>query len=264
MSGRAIAGSRVLVTGASSGIGRELARQLAAQGARVVMAGRRAERLEQLAGQIAAAGGLAHAVAGDLTEPDVRQRAVQAAVDRFGGLDALVNNAGLGAQGAFVTADAARLRAVMEVNFFVPAELIRAALPLLARGTRPIVVNIGSVLGHRAVPRKSEYCASKFALHGLSDALRAELAPLGIHVLLVSPSTTESEFFDHSWKSPDAAASQPAVRARAMPAGWVAQRTIRAMRTDKHEILLPTSGKLLVWLDRLWPALADRLVARFA
>ena len=123
---------------------------------------------------------------------------------------------------------------------------------------------MGSVLGHRAVPRKSEYCASKFALHGFSDALRAELTPLGIHVLLVSPSTTHSEFFDRSRKSLEATVHQPAVRARAMPASMVARRTIQAMRTGRHEIILPATGKLLVWLDRLWPALADRLVARFA
>src|SRR5204862_1887651 len=117
------------------------------------------------------------------------------AIREFGGLDALVNNAGIGALGRFDQADEARLRQVMEVNFFAPAEFVREALPHLKAGNRPIVVNIGSVLGHRAVPEKSEYCASKFALHGFSDALRAELAPLGIDVLLVSPSTTTSEFF---------------------------------------------------------------------
>ena len=89
-----------------------------------------------------------------------------------------------------------RLRRVMEVNFFAPVELIRSAIPLLREGKRPLIVNISSVFGHRAVPRKSEYCASKFALHGFSDALRAELAREGIDVLLVSPSTTQSEFFD--------------------------------------------------------------------
>ena len=261
MSGRAIAGSRVLVTGASSGIGREIARQLADQGALVLVTARRAERLQQLVDQIVAQGGRAHAWAGDITRAEVRQQALQAAVERYGGLDALVNNAGLGAEGPFMTADPTRLRAVMELNFFVPVELTRAALPLLRRGHQPIVVNIGSVLGHRAVPRKSEYCASKFALHGFTDALRAELAPLGIDVLLVSPSTTESEFFDRSLENKEPERS--AMRGRAMPAGMVARRTIRAMRQGRHEIILPATGKLLVWLDRVCPALADRLVARY-
>src|SRR6185503_10392011 len=95
-------------------------------------------------------------------------------------------------------ADEARLRQVFEVNLFAPAEFIREALPALRTGTTPIVVNVGSVLGHRAVPEKSEYCASKFALHGLTDALRSELAASQVDVLLVSPSTTESEFFERA------------------------------------------------------------------
>jgi short-subunit dehydrogenase len=109
----------------------------------------------------------------------------------------LVNNAGIGAIGPFAEASPERLRKIMEVNFFAPAELIRSALPLLEAGKRPLIVNVSSVLGHRGIPKKSEYCASKFALHGFSDALRCELAPRGIDVLLVSPSTTATEFFDN-------------------------------------------------------------------
>ena len=104
--------------------------------------------------------------------------------------------------GPFAGAGPDRLRRIMEVNFFAPVETIRAALPLLRYGRQPIVVNIGSVLGRCAVPDKSEYCASKFALHGFSDALRAELASEMVDVLLVSPSTTQSEFFDRLLSGP--------------------------------------------------------------
>ena len=119
---------------------------------------------------------------------------MEAVQQETGGLDLLVNNAGVGALGEFAEADPQRLRTVMEVNFFAPAELIRAAMPLLRAGEQPMIVNIGSVLGHRAVPLKSEYCASKFALHGFSDAVRAELADQGIDLLMVSPSTTQRSF----------------------------------------------------------------------
>ena len=124
----------------------------------------------------------------------------------------------------------------------------------------PLIVNVGSVLGHRAIPGKSEYCASKFALHGFSDALRAELTPEGIDVLLVSPSTTSSEFGDHVLDSP-----QPPRRAGwgAMSAEAVAACTLRAMRRGRHEVILSLPGKLLVWLDRLSPPLLNRLLARF-
>ena len=154
----------------------------------------------------------------------------------------------------------------MEVNFFAPVELIRLALPQLAQAADPVIVNIGSVLGHRAVPGKSEYCASKFALHGFSDALRAELAADGIDVLLVSPSTTRSEFFDRLIDSPSDA--QPEKHAgqharRGMPARRVAGKTIRALQMRKQEVILSVGGNLLVWADRLLPTLTNRLVARF-
>ncbi len=178
----------------------------------------------------------------------------------LGGLDILINNAGVGAQGPLATASPERLRRVMEVNFFAPVELIRAAIPLLRAGRQPLIVNISSVLGHRAVPGKSEYCASKFALHGLSDALRAELAGDGIDLLLVSPSTTRSEFFDSVLEG-------KSQRGLSVAGGMLPQRvaraTLRAMRRGRHEIILSAGGKLLVWLDRLVPPLVDRLVARF-
>jgi short-subunit dehydrogenase len=170
-----------------------------------------------------------------------------------------VNNAGIGGLGPFSAADEQRLRQIMEVNFFAPAEFIREALPSLRQGRQPIIVNISSVLGHRAVPGKSEYCASKFALHGLSDALRAELRREGIDVLLVSPSTTQSEFFDRALGT----RSMRQGRFGKLSADKVARRVAGAMRTGRHEIILSAGGRMLVWLDRLCPPLADWLVAHF-
>jgi short-subunit dehydrogenase len=200
------------------------------------------------------------AVTGDVTDADVRQSLLRSSVEAFGGLDILVNNAGIGALGPFSEATPDRLRRVMEVNFFAPAELTRVAVPLLEQGGQPLVVNISSVLGHRAVPMKSEYCASKFAIHGLSDAIRAELVQRGIEVLIVSPSTTASEFFDNVI---DKQAGDYKKMSRAKSPEYVARRTIQAMERGDHEIILSWSGWGLVWLDRLFPRLADRVVARF-
>jgi short-subunit dehydrogenase len=253
------AGRRTIVTGASSGIGRALVHELLRRGSHIVAMARRGERLRQLA-EDCAAGQRLQCCVGDVTRREDRAAALETAQRAFGGLDALINNAGSGALGRFDQADEARLRQIMEVNFFAPAAFIREALPLLQQGQRPLIVNIGSVLGHRAVPEKSEYCASKFALHGLSDALRAELSKTGIHVLLVSPSTTASEFFEVA----GGASSKPQGRFGAMPAEVVARRIADAMAASRHEIILSASGKLLVWLDRLCPPLADWLVSRWA
>jgi short-subunit dehydrogenase len=259
MARRAIAGLRTIVTGASSGIGRALALELVRQGAFVVALARRKERLQELAAACEDAGRLRW-LAGDVTQKADRLAAIELAKAEFGGLDALVNNAGIGALGRFDQADEERLRRVMEVNFFAPAEFLREALPTLRAASRPIVVNVGSVLGHRAVPDKSEYCASKFALHGLSDALRIELGRDDIDVLLVSPSTTASEFFD---VAAGQARRTPGKRFGAMPAEAVARRIVRAMAAGRREIILPAGGKLLVWLDRLCPPLVDWALRRW-
>jgi len=260
MAKRKIAGSRAIVTGASSGIGREIALELARQGARTIVTARREDRLRELVGEISSLGGQAHEVTGDIVDPRVRGHVLDAARQYFGGLDLLINNAGVGAIGPFAGAAPDRMRRVMEVNFFAPAELIRSALPLLLTGEKPMIVNVSSVLGHRAVPKKSEYCASKFALHGFSDALRAELVEQGIDVLLVSPCTTDSEFFDSVIEKQ---AELPWLNAPKSSPRAVARQTVRAIRRGKHEIILTPGGKLLVWLDRLAPTIIDRLTARF-
>jgi short-subunit dehydrogenase len=259
MARRTISGLRVIVTGASSGIGRALVIELIRHGAKVVAMARRADRLQELGVELAVPERF-RCLAGDVTRREDRVAALELSISAFGGLDALVNNAGSGALGRFDQADEARLRRIMEVNFFASAEFVREVLPALRKGNQPIIVNVGSVLGHRAVPEKSEYCASKFALHGLSDALRAELARDGIDVLLVSPSTTASEFFEAA----EGQSSKSQASRSAMSPEIVARRIVAAMAVGKHEIILSAGGKLLVWLDRLCPPLADWIVSKWA
>ena len=255
-------GARAIVTGASSGIGLEIALQLAQAGARVIATARRSDRLSALSEQASSSGrGKIIARPGDITDPTFRASLIDQAVHDFGGLDLLVNNAGIGGIGPFEHADHDRMHRVFDVNFFAPAELTRIALPLLRCGKAPVICNISSVLGHRAVPKKSEYSASKFAMHGWSDALRAELAADGIQVTLVSPSTTASEFFDVAIQSNDP--GKPTTEMKAMSAGRVAAQSIRAIERRKDEVILSLGGKTLVYADRLWPWLMNRLVARF-
>jgi short-subunit dehydrogenase len=258
---RLIQDSRAIVTGASSGIGKEIARELARQGARLVIGARREDRLRQVADEIAGGGGRVEIVVGDISDPAVRQKIIDTAQAAYGGLDLLVNNAGLGAMGRFEKSSAETLRRVMEVNFFSLVEMTRLALPLLRQGRRPMLVNVSSILGRRGVPHNSEYAASKFAVHGFSESLRAELARDGIDVLVVSPGTTETEFFDRVIQQN----SKPAwpEHTPVSPA-YVAKKTVRAIRQGRHEIIPYTWGKVLCWLNRLSPGLVDRLMSHYA
>jgi short-subunit dehydrogenase len=249
----------VVVTGASSGIGRELAHQFCAHGARVIAVARRQPLLEQLADECNRENGELHYLAGDVTDTSFRRHVIATVRERFGRLDMLVNNAGVGALGAFADADEARLRQVMEVNFFAAAEWTRDALPLLGQGRKPLVVNIGSILGHRGVPSSSEYCASKFALCGFSESLRAELEPQGIGVLHVSPGPTETDFFDHvvDRKGEMAWRKRPKT-----PAPVVARRIVRAVIRGRREIIPSATGWLFCFANRLVPSIVDWAIRR--
>lgn len=257
---RKLKDKRVIITGASSGIGRELAVQMAAEGCKLVINARRIERLETLSTEITATGASCVIVDGDVTDRSVRARVLAAAQENFGGLDILINNAGIGAMGRFDEASEDRLRQIFEVNFFAVAEFMREALPALKAGHEPVIVNLSSVLGHRGVPLKSEYCATKFAIHGLSDAVRAELTRDGIDLLLVSPSTTDSEFFDAAIDDPT---KRDWKKGGAMSPEIVAARTIRGIKKRRHEIILTFGGRILVWLDRMIPGIANRIIAKF-
>lgn len=260
MAKRSLADARILITGASSGIGRALALALAGEGARLIVNARREEKLRELAQDWKGSADHLALCPGDITLFETRAAALEMAKSRFGGLDILVNNAGVGAIGRFEHAAPERLRQVMELNFFALVEMTRLALPVLSAGLRPMIVNVGSILGRRGSPRSSEYCASKFAVQGFSESLRAELASKGIDVLMVNPGTTESEFMDRliEKKGDTTWTEQPKT-----PAADVARATIAAMRKGKHEIIPNARGRLLCWLNRLSPRAIDALMARY-
>lgn len=259
-------GSLAIVTGASSGIGRELTLLLASRGCRVIAVARRGDRLDELVK--IAKDGFVIPVVGDVTDPVTRDTAMNH-IHRLadGRLDLLVNNAGVGGIGPFSDADPQRMRQIMEVNFFAVTEWTRAAIPLLRnaaaahsdRHCTPVICNIGSVLGHCAVPDKSEYCASKFALHGWSDSIRAELAAEGIAVVLLSPSTTRSEFFESLvGTSP----GQESNSIGSWPADRVAKAALSAIKACRGEVILSLGGKALVYGDRLSPPLINKVLAK--
>jgi short-subunit dehydrogenase len=194
---RPLRGRVILVTGASRGIGRRTALALAAHGPRLAVTARSVGELDTLVAELKAAGAEAQAFPADLTDPAARERLIAGVVTRFGGLDVLINAAGVASFGEFAGSTPAILRTVTEINFFVPAELTRLAVPHLTRsrqgGYRPAVLTVASLCGRVGIPSLPEHCGSKHALVGLCEALRGEFARFGIDVLLVLPGVVRSD-----------------------------------------------------------------------
>ena len=256
---RALRGLRAVITGASGGIGRGVAEQAAARGARLVLAARSADKLEEVARRLSSGGAEVLAVPVDVTSDADRRRLIETAVGRLGGLDLLINNAGVGSFGHFAESTETVLRQVMEVNFFAPAELTRLAIPHLTKGRRPAVVNVASRSGRRALPAWPEYSASKFALVGLTEALRAELVRFGIDVLLVLPGLTRGEFSRHLLRH------EGRMKIRfdeGMAPDAVAEGLVRALEKNRAETVLGRDARWMLRVNRFFPRLVNRLMAR--
>ena len=256
---RELRGRRLLITGASSGIGRAVAEQAARAGARLALAARSADKLDALTRELTTHGAEVIAVVADVTSAADRCRLLATAVERFDGLDALINNAGVGSFGHFAEGTEAILRQIMEVNFFAPAELIRLVIPVLERGNRPAIVNVASMCGRRALPAWSEYSASKFALCGLTEALRAEMVRFEIDVLLILPGMTRSELDRHFLRNEG---RMKIDFAKGMPVADVAAGILRSLCKNRGETVLGWDARWMLRVNRFLPRLVDRLLAR--
>lgn len=256
---RNLTGKRVILTGATGGIGRAMAEALVRAGARVALAARTADALGQLAGNLRDAGGDVVAVPTDVTGPDDRQRLIDTAVQSFGGLDMLVNNAGVGSWGHFSTSTEDIARRVMEVNFFGPVELTRLAVPHLTNGVQPCVVNVTSMCGRKGMPAWPEYSASKFALVGMSEAWRGEFARFDVRCLTIVPGMTDSGFRDN-WLRVDGKADLQFEKG--MTPADVAEGILDAIQRDRTETVLGSEARRLLRFNRFFPRLTNWLIAR--
>jgi uncharacterized protein len=191
-----VAGLNAVVTGASSGIGRALALRFARGGATVALVARRADRLDELAREIAAAGGEALVVACDVADRAESLAAVDRVLQRFGHVDILVNNAGYGHHRRFLDWDLDDIERMMRVNYFGALYWTKALLPQMVAQKKGWLVFVASVAGKLGVPEESAYAASKFAMVGLAEALSYEVDDAGVQVLTVCPGTIRTEFFD--------------------------------------------------------------------
>ncbi|ORA14157.1 SDR family NAD(P)-dependent oxidoreductase [Mycobacterium arosiense] len=229
----ATAGNRVLITGASSGLGAALARRLAGRGAVVGLIARRRDRLDEVLADCPRSSPESAMWVADLGDTSALGDVAARAWDALGGIDVLVNNAAVPKRRSVTALDPDEAEAVMRVNFFAPMRLTLALLPrMLARGSG-LIVNVSSVGGRLGIIHESAYCASKFALCGWSEAMAVDLYATPISVKLIEPGPVDTEIWDH----PDS--EEPLYRGPKVPAEVVADGIIAALSDERFEHYLP-------------------------
>lgn len=256
MSNRVIA-----ITGASAGIGRATALRLARDGAAIAACARRADRLDTLAAEIAAAGGQALPIVADVAREADMTRFVADTVARFGRLDVMMCNAGYGIYGAIDRVTPDQMRKVLDVNFMGTYYAARAALSIFRKqATGGHIIIISSIVGKRGVPYMGAYSATKFAQVGLAECLRAEVDGTNIHVSVVFPVSTVTEFTDVMSRESGFATSGKGPR---QAAEQVAESIARAIERPIPEVYPLQKARVLVLLNAIAPGFTDRVVKRW-
>jgi short-subunit dehydrogenase len=270
-----IAGRVAIVTGASSGIGAATARALAAAGAHVILAARRADRLQQLAEELSAAYGIrTDVVITDMSRREQIEGLIERTLERHQRIDILVNNAGIGLQGDVAVLPERELRYLFDVNLYGPQLAMQAAIPHMRRQGEGTIVNITSILAKVTLPSlgmvgsSAGYTASKAALHAFSLAARMELAGDGIHVVTVLPGVTRSEFNEQFLLSQAAEPTQGPTAGQAVkrprgslmgvtPPERVAQAILRGITHNQREVYVTWKDRLFVWGANAAPGLFE-------
>jgi short-subunit dehydrogenase len=250
----------VIITGASSGIGKALAFEFGRQGAIIVITGRNQSKLNEAASVLQAANILQHAIVCDSSSEEQTRKMIQEVVDRFGRIDLLINNAGISMRSMFETVDLQVLKQVMDINFWGTVYATHAALPYLKQ-SKGGIIGISSIAGYRGLPVRTGYSASKFAMNGFLEALRTELIGTGVHVLTACPGFTASNIRNASLTGDGSIAGETMREEdKMMSAEEVAFEIRKAYEAKKKTLVLTFQGKLTVFLNKWLNSLMDNLV----
>jgi NAD(P)-dependent dehydrogenase (short-subunit alcohol dehydrogenase family) len=252
---RKLRGTTAVITGATSGIGRETALEFARCGVNVVAAGRREDRLLELVNQIEASNGKAIAVQTDVSDRQQVESLIGRAAEHFGAIDTLVNNAGVGFAARFEEQSIEDFRRVMEVNFWGAVYASKAALPQMRRQPAGgVIINVSSIMGKRGMPYETAYCASKFALAGFSEALRTEVMSDKIDVSTIFPGAVETEIFETS-------ANQTGLQFPGylpkFPARQLARMIVQDARFPQPEVVMAMDAQAINFFNTVAPNLMD-------
>jgi short-subunit dehydrogenase len=245
-----------IVTGCSSGIGREVALDFAGRGASIVIAARRADRLAEVATACAARGGAVESVPGDVAAAGFVETLARRALERFGRIDVVVNNAGISKHKQFFDVTAEEVEYTLRVNLLAPARLIVAALPAMLRQGEGWLINVSSVAGKLPPPREAVYAASKFGLTGLTEGLWLDLAGTGVHAAVIHVGPIDTEI----WHKTD---EPTAFHGRKYPPSLVSRAVFRAIERRKHEVWVPGTMRLAWWFRLACPSLFRAGAARW-
>jgi len=259
MPSHAIRGAVVVITGASEGIGRAAALSFARERSRVVIAARSEDRLREVEAGIVATGADCLVVPTDVTIDVQVKRLAAASLERFGRIDILVCNAGVGLYGRLADLPLDMMRRLFEVNVYGTLRCIQAALPAMMRQKTGLVQIVSSVLGRRSIPGYGAYCASKFALYALAESLRTEIEGTGVDVQTVYPALTDTRF---STNALTANPNPPRLRMRRASAAEVARVLVRAARLRPRDQFVTWSGRVLALANGLSPGVVDAIVSQ--
>ena len=250
----------IVITGASSGIGKAIALEFSQLGAKVVLASRTANKLEEVAQQINLKGGISMVVPTDVSKERQCKVLIRKAINTFGKIDILVNNAGISMRANFQDVKLDVLKKLMDINFWGSVYCTKYALPYLLEN-KGTIIGISSICGITPLPGRTGYAASKHALDGFLETIRVENIEKGLHVLIVHPGFTTSNIRNtalNEYGFPQI--ETPKDESKLMPAERVAKEIVEGIIHNKREITLTTEGRLITWLYKRAPNLADRLI----
>ena len=253
-------GKTVIITGASSGIGKALAYEFAARGSKIVIGARNAVHLKEIAENIRQQGGDVVYAETDVTSENDCKNLIDIAIKNFGQIDVLINNAGISMRALFNDADVGVIKRVMDVNFFGTVYCTKSALPYLLKSKGSIVA-ISSVAGIKGLPGRTGYSASKFAIHGFMESLRIENLKTGLHVLMAYPGFTASNIRNAALVADGKEqGASPLNEEKIMSSEEVAKHVYKAVKNRRTSLVLTAQGKLTVFLSKFFSSFLDKMV----
>lgn len=250
----------VIITGASSGIGKALAYEMASRGASVVISDKSFEALKEVEKDLVSKGFKALAVHTDVTVEEDCRKLSEEAVRKFGRIDALINNAGISMRAVFADLELSVIRKVMDVNFWGTVYCTKYALPHLLK-TKGSVVGLSSIAGFKGLPGRTGYSASKFAIQGFLETLRIENLKTGLHVMIACPGFTASNIRKVALAGDGSAQGEsPRDEGKMMTPEEVAKRIADGIMKRKRIVIMTMQGKMTVLLNKFFPFFMDKMV----